>query len=174
MAAAAAATIPRVLACPIFVSIPIPSGQNCDVCRKSEDANAKAGVAINAPPQARQSASQTQRLMRQWQHSDSGRNEHLGKARQRLHAGVLRIHRRLSLAAVLFWLAQALSGVLIVFHWEVEDALIAAVHRNTDPPAIESRLGELPGRLAVAATGFWLLTIFMLGLTLWVRRRGAR
>jgi uncharacterized iron-regulated membrane protein len=44
---------------------------------------------------------------------------------------------------MLFWVLQAASGVLIVFHWELEDALIRAPHRPTDPAAIEARLHEL-------------------------------
>lgn len=58
-------------------------------------------------------------------------------------SGLLRLHRWLSLSAMLFWALQAASGVLIVFHWELEDALIRAPHHQTDLAAIETRLGEL-------------------------------
>lgn len=58
-------------------------------------------------------------------------------------SGLLGLHRWLSLAAMLFWVLQAASGVLIVFHWELEDALIRAPHHPTDPAAIETRLREL-------------------------------
>ncbi|WP_374596643.1 PepSY-associated TM helix domain-containing protein [Sphingosinicella sp.] len=58
-------------------------------------------------------------------------------------SGLLGLHRWLSLSAMLFWVLQAASGVLIVFHWELEDALIRAPHRPTDPAAIEARLREL-------------------------------
>lgn len=58
-------------------------------------------------------------------------------------SGLPGLHRWLSLSAMLFWVLQAASGVLIVFHWELEDALIRAPHHPTDPAAIEARLREL-------------------------------
>ncbi|MEO9130201.1 MAG: PepSY-associated TM helix domain-containing protein, partial [Sphingomonas sp.] len=53
------------------------------------------------------------------------------------------LHRWLSLAALAFWVVQALTGVLIVFHWEIDDALIVAPHRLTSFEAIDRRLALL-------------------------------
>ena len=52
----------------------------------------------------------------------------------------IRIHRWLSLAAALFWLVQAVTGTLIVFHWELDDLATGGVHRGTDLVAIDRRL----------------------------------
>lgn len=62
---------------------------------------------------------------------------------------LLKLHRWLSLGAAVFWLLQALSGVLIVFHWEITDASISSLHRPTDLAAIERRIDALvpPGSM---------------------------
>lgn len=60
-----------------------------------------------------------------------------------MRRSLTKLHRWLSLAALLFWTVQALTGVLIVFHWEIDDALIAAPHRATDLQAIDRRLALL-------------------------------
>jgi hypothetical protein len=60
-----------------------------------------------------------------------------------LRRSILKLHRWLSLGAALFWLLQALTGVLIVFHWEITDAGITGSHRPTDLAAIEQRIGAL-------------------------------
>ena len=54
-----------------------------------------------------------------------------------------RYHRWLGLGAALFWLVQALTGMAIVFHWEMSDAALADVHRPTDLAAIERRIDVL-------------------------------
>ncbi len=56
---------------------------------------------------------------------------------------ILTLHRWLSLGAAVFWLLQALTGVLIVFHWEITDAGISSIHRPTDLAAIERRIDAL-------------------------------
>jgi uncharacterized iron-regulated membrane protein len=56
---------------------------------------------------------------------------------------VLRLHRWLSLAAAIFWLIQAITGVLIVFHWELDDLTVAGAHRPTDLVAIERTIAAL-------------------------------
>ena len=56
---------------------------------------------------------------------------------------IVSIHRWLSLGAAVFWLLQALTGILIVFHWEFTDGSISAVHRPTDLAAIERRIDTL-------------------------------
>lgn len=56
---------------------------------------------------------------------------------------VLGLHRWLSIGAALFWLVQAVTGVLIMFHWELRDASISSFHRDTDLTAIERRIAAL-------------------------------
>ncbi|PKP91952.1 MAG: hypothetical protein CVT77_10535 [Alphaproteobacteria bacterium HGW-Alphaproteobacteria-16] len=67
---------------------------------------------------------------------------------------ILKAHRWLSLGAAVFWLLQAITGVLIVFHWEITDASISSLHRPTDPAAIERRIDALvsPGSGAKITT----------------------
>lgn len=66
------------------------------------------------------------------------------------------VHRWLSLAAMLFWSVQALTGALIVFHWEIDDATIAAPPRATDLAAIGRRLGALaPAGSGRAISSVW-------------------
>jgi uncharacterized iron-regulated membrane protein len=62
---------------------------------------------------------------------------------RRLRAAIVRVHRWLSLAAMAFWLVQAVTGTLIVFHWEMDDALAPGRHAATDLGAIERRLAVL-------------------------------
>ncbi len=57
---------------------------------------------------------------------------------------VLRFHRILSLVASVFWLLQALSGVLIVFHWEMNDATVAGAARPVDIGALSRQMETLP------------------------------
>lgn len=64
-------------------------------------------------------------------------------ARPSLRRTLLKAHRWLSLGAAIFWLLQALTGILIVFHWEITDAGIAGAHRPTDLAAIERRIDAL-------------------------------
>lgn len=58
---------------------------------------------------------------------------------------LLTIHRWVSIGAAVFWLLQAITGVLIVFHWEIVDRSISDLHRPTDLAAIERRLDHLAG-----------------------------
>ncbi|BBE35697.1 PepSY-associated TM helix domain-containing protein [Sphingosinicella microcystinivorans] len=60
-----------------------------------------------------------------------------------LKANLIRWHRWAGLAAAAFWLVQALTGVLIVFHWEIRDAFIPGTHRQTDLAAIERTVADL-------------------------------
>lgn len=60
-----------------------------------------------------------------------------------LRAVVIKTHRWLSLAAAAFWLLQAATGIFIVFHWEIDDAITAGVHQSTDLKAIERRVAGL-------------------------------
>ena len=60
-----------------------------------------------------------------------------------LRKTALRFHRWLSLSAMAFWLIQALTGVLIVFHWEIDDALLSGERTAIDLVAIEKRIEAL-------------------------------
>lgn len=58
----------------------------------------------------------------------------------------VRLHRWLGLGAALFWLVQAVTGTLLSFHFELDDALISTANRPTDMAAVEQRLNTLgPG-----------------------------
>lgn len=63
---------------------------------------------------------------------------------------LISIHRWLGLGAALFWLVQAITGMAIVFHWEIRDAGLSDLHRPTDLAAIERRIMALapPGTKA--------------------------
>ncbi|MES2496492.1 MAG: PepSY-associated TM helix domain-containing protein [Pseudomonadota bacterium] len=74
-------------------------------------------------------------------------------SRRTLRPTIVRLHRWLGLAAAVFWLLQAITGSLIVFHWELRDAAIGDVHRPTDLAAIERRLTALAPPAAGAAVG---------------------
>lgn len=65
---------------------------------------------------------------------------------------IKRIHRILSLAVAALWLVQALTGVLIVFHWEMDDALIAGKDRALDVPALAHRIEVLPREMGPGRT----------------------
>jgi uncharacterized iron-regulated membrane protein len=56
---------------------------------------------------------------------------------------IVTVHRWLGIAAALFWLVQAITGVAIIFHWELQDASVAGAHRVTDLAAIERRVEAL-------------------------------
>lgn len=54
------------------------------------------------------------------------------------------------------WLLQAVTGMMIVFHWEEDDATIVAPHAPTDPAALERRIAAL----APAGSGHKVTTIW--------------
>jgi uncharacterized iron-regulated membrane protein len=56
---------------------------------------------------------------------------------------IVRLHRWLGLASAIFWLIQAITGLLLSFHFEIEDALVTQGHQPTDLTAIERRLDSL-------------------------------
>lgn len=70
---------------------------------------------------------------------------------------IIKIHRWLSICAAAFWLVQAVTGAILSFHFEIEDALIGAPHRPTDFDAIESRIGALASS-APDAKAHWIWT----------------
>jgi uncharacterized iron-regulated membrane protein len=53
------------------------------------------------------------------------------------------IHRYASLTLVTLWVIQALTGVLMVFHWELDDAGIAGEHRAFDADLLGARVEDL-------------------------------
>lgn len=61
----------------------------------------------------------------------------------RLRSTVVVAHRWASLVAALFWLLQALTGLVAVFHWQIDDATLAGEVRPLDLDAIERRAAEL-------------------------------
>jgi uncharacterized iron-regulated membrane protein len=52
----------------------------------------------------------------------------------------LNVHRWLGVGAALFWIVQALTGLLLSFHFELEDAALSTARVATDPVAIERRI----------------------------------
>jgi uncharacterized iron-regulated membrane protein len=62
------------------------------------------------------------------------------------------VHRWISIAAVVFWLLQAATGVFSVFHWEIDDAIVGGAHQPTDFRAIErSVAGQRGARVSSPA-----------------------
>jgi len=60
------------------------------------------------------------------------------------------LHRWLSLSVATFWVMQALTGVFLVFHWEIGDVLIPGPARALDvnrfDEALRQLVAEKPGR----------------------------
>lgn len=69
------------------------------------------------------------------------------KKARRSRAGVrnaaVRLHRWLSIAVAIFWLAQAVTGLTSLFHWELDDAAVSLAHAPTDLEKLEARLAAL-------------------------------
>lgn len=57
-----------------------------------------------------------------------------------VRSAVVTTHRWMGLIASALWLLQAVTGVVAVFHWEIDDAITAGAHRPTDLKAIEQRV----------------------------------
>jgi uncharacterized iron-regulated membrane protein len=53
------------------------------------------------------------------------------------------VHRYLALALAVLWLSQALTGLVMVFRWELDDASIAGDAVPLDPAALEQRITAL-------------------------------
>jgi uncharacterized iron-regulated membrane protein len=53
------------------------------------------------------------------------------------------VHRWISLGVATLWVLQALSGLFLVFHWEIDDALVAGPARPLDLPSFARRLDAL-------------------------------
>ena len=61
--------------------------------------------------------------------------------------GFRKTHRWLGLAAAALWLLQAVTGTLLVFRWDLDDATISSVAQPVDPVALTARIE------AIEATG---------------------
>lgn len=55
----------------------------------------------------------------------------------------VKLHRWLGLGAALFWLLQAVTGTLLSFHFELDDALVSTEARPTDMVAVQERVRAL-------------------------------
>lgn len=53
------------------------------------------------------------------------------------------IHKYLSLSVASLWLLQAATGLLLVFHWEMDDAALAGPKRALDPARLSASLDTL-------------------------------
>ncbi len=83
-------------------------------------------------------------------------SEPLPAGRRPLRRSILTGHRWLSIGAAIFWLLQALTGIAIVFHWEIADAQLSSAHRPADFAAIERRIDALEAEQAGSkATTVW-------------------
>jgi uncharacterized iron-regulated membrane protein len=60
-----------------------------------------------------------------------------------LRRGIVIVHQWLGLGAATFWLLQAVTGILLVFHFEADDMLRSVQSAPTDKVAIQTRLDQL-------------------------------
>ncbi len=60
-----------------------------------------------------------------------------------MRAVLVRLHRYLSLACAVFWLVQALTGILLVYRLELYDAFIPGAQAPIDMAAIEQTVNRL-------------------------------
>ncbi|MBY0512159.1 MAG: PepSY domain-containing protein [Rhodospirillaceae bacterium] len=69
---------------------------------------------------------------------------------------LITVHRWVSLAMLLFWLSQAGSGAALIFHWELNDALIET--SAAAMPAEAAALGAAIEALPAAAGEGWIFS----------------
>jgi uncharacterized iron-regulated membrane protein len=60
-----------------------------------------------------------------------------------LNSSLRRIHRYLALALAVFWLSQALTGLVMVFRWELDDAFLPAPEVPLDVDALGARIAAI-------------------------------
>lgn len=82
-------------------------------------------------------------------------SEPTSAGRKPFRPSILAVHRWLSLGAAIFWLLQALTGIAIVFHWEITDAQLSSAYPATDLPAIERRIAALAAEDGSKPTTLW-------------------
>jgi uncharacterized iron-regulated membrane protein len=63
------------------------------------------------------------------------------------------VHRWISLGVATFWVLQALSGLFLVFHWELADALVPGVTRPFELDGFSRRLDAVEAQGAQFAIG---------------------
>lgn len=80
----------------------------------------------------------------------------LSRPRPALHFAKLG-HKWLSLGAFVFWILQAFTGVLLSFHFELEDALISTEHVPTNFAKINTTLNNLDATGGKAQV-YWIWT----------------
>lgn len=54
-----------------------------------------------------------------------------------------KVHKYLSLVVAAFWLLQAITGVMLVFHWEMDDWSVAGPASALDPARLSASLRQL-------------------------------
>ncbi len=75
-----------------------------------------------------------------------------------MRATLRRLHRYLALACALLWLSQAVTGLLMAYRWELDDAFL-------DAPAVPVDLAALDARIAAIAHGTPARTVTQLWAT---------
>ena len=64
-------------------------------------------------------------------------------SRRTTRSALVTAHRWLSLCFAGFWLLQAVTGLLIVYHWEIGDAATSGMHQPTDFAALERSIAQI-------------------------------
>src|SRR3546814_15927261 len=59
-----------------------------------------------------------------------------------MHKRLRSIHRWASLTMMAFWLVQALTGMLLVFSWELADATVSAPHVCSEERSVGTECGS--------------------------------
>ncbi len=65
------------------------------------------------------------------------------------------VHRYLSLAFAALWLFQAVTGCLVVFRWELDDARVAGRSQPFDVVALGARLDQLSSQTGTTVSSVW-------------------
>ncbi|MGE4303946.1 MAG: PepSY-associated TM helix domain-containing protein [Novosphingobium sp.] len=67
----------------------------------------------------------------------------------------VRLHRWVSLVLAAFWLIQAITGTMIVFHWEMTEAAYTGAHRATDTAGLARRIASIEADPAARVESLW-------------------
>jgi uncharacterized iron-regulated membrane protein len=74
----------------------------------------------------------------------------------RIKRKIIRLHRWLGIGAAIFWLCQAITGLVLVFHWEIDDALLPGPHNAPDWASIEAVTERLaPAGSETSISSIW-------------------
>ena len=60
---------------------------------------------------------------------------------------IRKVHRYLGLVAIVFWCLQALTGLVLVFQWELDDASVPGTPTPVDVHALGARIGSIDQQL---------------------------